>query len=140
MLDRFLVRSAESGARPTRIFVNYRREVAAPYAGRLYDALAERFGEANVFMDVDTIALGTDFTDAIERALASCDAVVRSPPGALAIVSLPDKAAPVRRSSAPPSAALRSTPPVPAPTGLAPTGPRRNSSRPQALLFLRNDV
>jgi hypothetical protein len=62
--------------RPPRIFVSYRRDDAAPYAGRLYDALTERFGEANVFMDVDTIALGQDFNVAIDHALASCDAVV----------------------------------------------------------------
>lgn len=59
-----------------RVFISYRREDAAAYAGRLYDALAARFGDANVFMDVDTIALGSDFTDAIDRALASCDAAI----------------------------------------------------------------
>jgi TIR domain len=76
VVDRLPLGSGAPGTRPPRIFVNYRREDAAPYAGRLYDTLTERFGEANVFMDVDTIALGTDFTEAIERALASCDAVV----------------------------------------------------------------
>lgn len=56
-----------------RIFLSYRRGDAAPYAGRLYDALTLRFGARNVFMDVDTIGLGADFHEAIEAALAQCD-------------------------------------------------------------------
>jgi hypothetical protein len=76
MKDRHPLPAGERGSRPPRIFVSYRRDDTAPYAGRLYDALTEHFGDANVFMDVDTIALGTDFTAAIDRALASCDAVV----------------------------------------------------------------
>jgi hypothetical protein len=76
MHDRQMPAAGEISSRPPRIFISYRREDAVAYAGRLYDALAERFGEANVFMDVDTIALGTDYTAAIDRALASCDAVV----------------------------------------------------------------
>jgi hypothetical protein len=59
-----------------RVFISYRREDTAAYAGRLYDALAARFGDANVFMDVDTIVLGSDFGEAIDRALASCDAAI----------------------------------------------------------------
>ncbi len=35
-----------------RIFLSYRREDASAWAGRLNDALARRFGEANIFQDV----------------------------------------------------------------------------------------
>ena len=63
-------------ARTPRVFVSYRRDDAAPYAGRLYDALAGRFGDDNVFMDLDTIELGTDYTEAIDRAIAASDAVI----------------------------------------------------------------
>ena len=56
-----------------RIFVSYRREDTSGHAGRLYDALAARFGAANVFMDVDTIGVGTDFSAAIDDALAASD-------------------------------------------------------------------
>jgi TIR domain-containing protein len=61
---------------PPRVFVCYRREDASGHAGRLYDALAEKFGDENVFMDVDTIKVGADFTEAITNAVASCDALI----------------------------------------------------------------
>jgi hypothetical protein len=59
-----------------RIFLNYRREDASGHAGRLYDALAAKFGDENVFIDIDTIRPGVDFGEAITRAVASCDAVI----------------------------------------------------------------
>jgi len=61
---------------PPRVFVSYRREDASGHAGRLYDALAEKFGDENVFMDVDTIQVGADFTEAITSAVSSCDALI----------------------------------------------------------------
>jgi hypothetical protein len=63
-------------APPPRIFLSYRREDTSGHAGRLYDALAERFGDENVFMDVDTIEVGADFTETITRAVTSCDALI----------------------------------------------------------------
>jgi len=54
------------------IFVSYRREDSSDFAGRLYDRLADRFGEGQVFMDVDTIEPGVDFGEAINRAVAAC--------------------------------------------------------------------
>jgi hypothetical protein len=59
-----------------RIFLSYRREDASGHAGRLYDALSERFGDENVFIDIDTIDPGTDFGEAITRAVAGCDALI----------------------------------------------------------------
>jgi hypothetical protein len=59
-----------------RIFITYRREDASGHAGRLYDALAGRFGIENVFMDVDTIDPGSDFVEAIEQAVSQCDVLV----------------------------------------------------------------
>ena len=35
------------------IFVSYRRDDTAPYAGRLYDRLTAHFGKGQVFMDID---------------------------------------------------------------------------------------
>jgi hypothetical protein len=60
--------AAEDGG----IFISYRREDSSDFAGRLYDRLAARFGEGQVFMDVDTIELGVDFGEAINRAVAAC--------------------------------------------------------------------
>ena len=41
-----------SGPGP-KVFITYRREETSPHAGRLYDAMVARYGEDNVFMDVD---------------------------------------------------------------------------------------
>src|SRR5215470_6640638 len=55
-----------------RIFVSYRRQETSHLAGRLYDRLADRFGEDQVFIDVDTIEPGIDFAAEISRAVAGC--------------------------------------------------------------------
>jgi hypothetical protein len=59
--------------RKPRIFINYRREDSAGYAGRLYDSLTNEFGESHVFIDIDTIRLGSDFTEELDRALSQSD-------------------------------------------------------------------
>jgi hypothetical protein len=56
-----------------RVFISYRREDTSGQAGRLYDALADKLGAENVFMDVDTIDIGVEFKHAIEAAVSSCD-------------------------------------------------------------------
>jgi hypothetical protein len=58
------------------IFISYRREDSAPYAGRLYDLLSARFGADKVFMDVDDIPPGADFAAHIGAKVASCDAMI----------------------------------------------------------------
>ncbi len=55
------------------IFISYRREDTAANAGRLYDRLSDRFGEDRVFMDVDSIAIGLDFTKAVIEAVSVCN-------------------------------------------------------------------
>lgn len=56
-----------------RIFVSYRRDDAAHVTGRIHDFLASRFGAANVFMDVDSVAPGEDFVRKIGDTIAMCD-------------------------------------------------------------------
>ena len=58
------------------IFISYRREDSAGYAGRLYDRLVAHFGSERVFMDVEGIDPGTDFVEAIERAVGSCKVLI----------------------------------------------------------------
>src|SRR5215471_12675249 len=58
------------------VFVSYRRQESKHFAGRLYDQLADRFGEGQVFMDVDAIELGVDFAEAISRAVAACQVLL----------------------------------------------------------------
>ncbi len=54
------------------IFVSYRREDTEGEAGRLFDALVERFGKANVFFDVAAIRKGYDFRQAIDSSVSKC--------------------------------------------------------------------
>lgn len=58
------------------IFVSYRRQESKDFAGRLYDRLADRFGEGQVFIDVDAIEPGVDFAEAISRAVATCQVLL----------------------------------------------------------------
>jgi hypothetical protein len=68
---------AESPAGSTgRIFISYRRDETAYPAGWLFDRLAEHFGHAQVFKDVDSIELGDDFVQVITRAVGSCDVLL----------------------------------------------------------------
>ncbi len=59
-----------------RIFISYRRNDSATSAGRIYDRLEGRFGQGQVFMDVDTIQPGLDFVDVVREAVGSCDALI----------------------------------------------------------------
>lgn len=59
-----------------KIFISYRRDDSAGYAGRLFDHLAARFGAKNVFMDIDTIEPGEDFRKVVENAVGTCDVVL----------------------------------------------------------------
>jgi hypothetical protein len=58
-----------------KVFITYRREETAIHAGRLYDAMVVRFGEENVFMDVD-MAPGVDFVERITEAVAACEVLI----------------------------------------------------------------
>jgi hypothetical protein len=58
------------------VFISYRREDAAASAGRLADSLVARFGRNSVFMDVDTIEPGADYTEVIDRAVGHCDVLI----------------------------------------------------------------
>jgi hypothetical protein len=58
------------------IFLSYRREDSAGYAGRLCESLERRLGKGLVFRDIDTIRAGEDFVDAIHRRLQTCQAMV----------------------------------------------------------------
>jgi hypothetical protein len=58
------------------IFISYRREDSAGEAGRLAEHLVRRFGADRVFIDIDTIAPGTDFVDELGRALNTTAVVI----------------------------------------------------------------
>src|SRR5215475_2087991 len=58
------------------IFLSYRRQDAAPYARMLQEKLRERFSDARVFMDLDSIEAGLDFAEVIGEAVRSCAVLV----------------------------------------------------------------
>ena len=58
------------------IFISYRRDDQAGFAGRLADALVSAFGADNVFRDIEDIHPGEDFVLALERQLASVDVML----------------------------------------------------------------
>ena len=55
-----------------KIFISYRRDDSEGEAGRLFDDLVKRFGEASVFMDVTGIQAGRDFRKVIEESVSTC--------------------------------------------------------------------
>ena len=59
-----------------KIFLSYRRDDTGGRAGRLFDVLVARFGAQNVFQDVSSAAPGFDFTERVEQAIATSDAVL----------------------------------------------------------------
>ena len=61
---------------PPRVFVSYRRNDSPGHAGRLHDALVGRFGADRVFMDVDDIPPGRDFTQVLARELDACEVLI----------------------------------------------------------------
>jgi uncharacterized RDD family membrane protein YckC len=58
------------------IFLSYRRDDSAGWAGRLYEHLVREWGAAHVFIDIDAIAPGEDFREAIARTMHTCDVVM----------------------------------------------------------------
>lgn len=58
------------------VFISYRREDSLDVAGRIYDRLAGHFGRDSVFIDVDTIPIGTDFRRYLSDWVARCDVLL----------------------------------------------------------------
>lgn len=59
-----------------RVFLSYRREDTAGYAGRLGDGLSSRFGRSQVFRDIDAIPPGVNFVKNTDEAIGACDYVL----------------------------------------------------------------
>ena len=58
------------------VFISYRRDDQAGFAGRLADVLAATFGADNVFRDIEDIHPGEDFVVAIEKQLVAVDVML----------------------------------------------------------------
>lgn len=58
------------------LFISYRRHDSAGYSGRVHDRLQRQFGHNLLFMDVDSIPLGSNFTKVLGEEIAKCDALL----------------------------------------------------------------
>ena len=62
--------------KPAKIYICYRREDDPAAAGRVHEHLAKRFGDANLFIDVNNLIAGQSFEDELANALAACDVLI----------------------------------------------------------------
>jgi tetratricopeptide (TPR) repeat protein len=60
----------------SKICLSYRQSDTPGTAGRIFDRLAQHYGQENVFMDVDSIPAGIDFYDHIQEALNGCSVLL----------------------------------------------------------------
>ena len=60
----------------SRVCLSYRREETKHAAGRLADRIAERFTSSQVFVDVDSIPPGVDFSEVTQEAISRCDVLL----------------------------------------------------------------
>jgi TIR domain-containing protein len=67
---------AHPQASSLRIFVSYRHDDVPAHSGRLADRLVHRFGEEDVFLDMDAIDPGMDFRVVLRQAIDTCDVVI----------------------------------------------------------------
>ena len=58
------------------VFISYRREDSAGFAGRIYDRLIKQLDPKSVFLDVDNIQPGLDFFDVLDEKLRVCDVLI----------------------------------------------------------------
>jgi tetratricopeptide (TPR) repeat protein len=67
---------AQGGKLTGSIFISYRHEDSAANAGRICDHLSTLFGKGRVFMDVEAIQPGQNFSQTIDQTIADCSAVL----------------------------------------------------------------
>ncbi len=60
----------------SNVFVSYRRSDCQDIAQRICDRLKFKFGEQNIFIDVDNIPYGEDFREALSKKVESCQVLI----------------------------------------------------------------
>jgi hypothetical protein len=68
--------AADPETKTRLIFVSYRREDSPDTAGRIYDRLVQQFGSEAIFKDVDSIPLGVDFKQYLEKQVQQCNVLL----------------------------------------------------------------
>lgn len=68
------VASADQLQKPigTGVFISYRRHDSADISGRIYDRLVGKFSKEIIYKDVDSIPLGADFKEHLEKSVTAC--------------------------------------------------------------------
>jgi hypothetical protein len=66
------MRSGKAG----HLFISYRRSDSADITGRIYDRLVDEFGRDTIFKDVDSIPLGTNFKEYLDRKVSECNVLL----------------------------------------------------------------
>ncbi len=61
---------------PGSIFISYRRSDSIAETGRIYDRLTSEFGRDHVYKDVDSIPLGFDFAEELDKAVGQCQVLL----------------------------------------------------------------
>jgi hypothetical protein len=59
-----------------KIFISYRRDDSGDITGRIYDRLVLHFDKEQVFKDVDSIPLGVDFREHLNKVVGRCDVLL----------------------------------------------------------------
>jgi len=59
-----------------KVFISYRREDSAAYAGRIRDRLEREFGRDLLFIDVDGIPLGANFVKVLREEITKCSVLL----------------------------------------------------------------
>ena len=71
-----MARGGDGRCMPGKIFISYRRDDVAGDARGLRDGLAARFGQRNVFMDIDNLLPGQRFDRKLAEALSACNVLI----------------------------------------------------------------
>ena len=61
---------------PAKIFLSYRHSDAGGDTGRLSDRLVREFGADNIFLNCNSIPLGTNFVERLTKEVHTCDALL----------------------------------------------------------------
>jgi hypothetical protein len=70
------LRVFQSSPMPSKVFISYRRDDAGHAAARVHDRLEREFGADLLFMDVDAIPLGVNFTKVLRDEVTKCDVLL----------------------------------------------------------------
>ena len=58
------------------VFISYRRDDSGGQTGHLFDDLKKRFGDNEIFRDLEGLDPGVEYPDALNQALTDCEVVL----------------------------------------------------------------